>query len=278
MTFQSLLSTPTTLAKLRGEQLTEVNKFVEDIPTVQDTKLYIALLAVSNDLQKIVAAAPAYSVSADLEKNITDYAAAVLLSPKLSMYKGNTPVQHVMAILKKHRFDMPAGIEHIPADLAKIIQVIQNACTQKRTQFKKLLFASLRVKQGDIVTDLQPADRQNIFNLTSAFIERTKCCKIYIINDGTLFWDDLDKALATMRTMAKGDDNAVANMFNGLLTVDRNLHGKSDGEMPKTTVEAIQQEVDDLIDAERIDTTTTVDRTGTPSGSGEEEDESVVAA
>jgi hypothetical protein len=40
-------------------------------------------------------------------------------------------------IIKKHRFDLPPGIENSPADMAKIEKAIQDAFTQGRSTFKK---------------------------------------------------------------------------------------------------------------------------------------------
>jgi hypothetical protein len=45
----------------------------------------------------------------------------------------------IQEILKKYRFDLPAGIEHNPADFSKVIGAIQEALTQKRSKFKKLV-------------------------------------------------------------------------------------------------------------------------------------------
>jgi hypothetical protein len=40
-------------------------------------------------------------------------------------------------ILKKHRFDMPPGIENNPADMQKITAAVQYAFTQDRSSLKK---------------------------------------------------------------------------------------------------------------------------------------------
>jgi len=75
------------------------------------------------------------------------------LSVKLNAYKGSVPknilfVRHFIscsrslnlrfkAILKKHRFDLPVGIEHNPANWSKVKKAVKNALTQLRSKFKK---------------------------------------------------------------------------------------------------------------------------------------------
>jgi hypothetical protein len=88
------------------------------------------------------------------QKNIQSYAVAILLSSKLSTYKGTSPTKvlsvrhfysqsplltYLKSILKKHRFDLPPGIEHNKADFDKVTSAIQDALTQKRSTFKKLV-------------------------------------------------------------------------------------------------------------------------------------------
>ncbi|KAJ6597825.1 hypothetical protein B0H10DRAFT_1888385, partial [Mycena sp. CBHHK59/15] len=157
-----------------------------------EAKLFVNLLHVDNLINQIVIATAPYEVSASLEKNISNYAAAVLLSSKISTYKGANPTNILLAILKKHRFDLPAGIEHNPADWAKVVAAVQDALTQKRAKFKK----AARPK------------RQNIFNLTQVFVDGTQCTvnrKVYLLESGPKFWDKLDSNLSQIRKQADGD-------------------------------------------------------------------------
>ncbi|KAJ7715592.1 hypothetical protein B0H14DRAFT_3522584 [Mycena olivaceomarginata] len=114
-----------------------VDTFLNDTPTVREGKIFSLLLGLQNDVGNIIVAAPAFSVSAELQTNIKSYALAVMLSPKLAQYHGDLPVQHVINILKKHRFDMPPGIENNPADMQKITAAVQYAFTQDRSSLKK---------------------------------------------------------------------------------------------------------------------------------------------
>ncbi|KAJ6626611.1 hypothetical protein B0H10DRAFT_2185638 [Mycena sp. CBHHK59/15] len=264
--------------KLRGEQQTLVDMFINDVQTIRNAKLFITLLTVQNDLQRIIAAAPPYAVSPALKVNIQSYAMAVLLSPKLGMYKGNMPVQHVFNIIKKHRFDTPPSFENNPAETAKIVSIIQDVFTQGRSRLKKLLFASVHVMRNHQAVDLDPEDHQNLFGLAQAFVDSTKChinaplCgrialmrKVYLKQDNTTFWDELDKALAIMRTAAKGNEDARDLMFEGLIKKDKSLHGNVD--IVYQASDDIQQEVDDVIAASSVDAAITVDL-----GAGQDDD------
>ncbi|KAJ7653587.1 hypothetical protein DFH06DRAFT_1203982 [Mycena polygramma] len=232
----------------------------QDTPSVREGKLFCLLLAVSADIGNIVATAPPYAVSAELKLNIQRYAIAVFLSPKLGMYRGE-----IGDIIKKHRFDLPPGIENNPADMAKIEKVIQDVFTQIRSTFKKKLFASVRVyrtnAEGETITvDLPPAEHQNLFGLAQAFVKDTKCritnalCgrialmrSIYLETSGQTFWTELDKALACMRDTSNGSADTVDEMSEELITEDKALHGLVDIVYQATN--DVQQEVDELIDA-----------------------------
>ncbi|KAJ6584217.1 hypothetical protein B0H10DRAFT_1961938 [Mycena sp. CBHHK59/15] len=249
--------------KLCGEQQTL------DVQTVCDAKLFITVLTVQNDLQRIIAAVPPYAVSPALKVNIQSYATVVLLSPKLGMHKGNMPVQHVFNIIKKHRFDTPPSFEN-PAETAKIVSIIQDMFTQGRSHLKKLLFASVHITWNRQAVDLDSEDHQNLFGLAQAFVDGTKCrinaplCgrialmrKVYLKQDNTTFWDELDKVLAIMCTVAKGNEDARDLMFEGHIKKDMSLHGNVD--IVYQASDNIQQEVDDVIAASSVDAVITVD-------------------
>ncbi|KAJ6632335.1 hypothetical protein B0H10DRAFT_12301 [Mycena sp. CBHHK59/15] len=259
--------------KLRGEQVTQLDTFLNDVQTVREGKLFVLLLALQNDVGNIIVAAPSFTVSPELKTNIQSYALAVLLSPKLAQYQGDLSVQHVMEILMKHRFDMPLGIENNPADMQKVTSAIQDAFTQCRSSCKKKLFASVRVTRTNesgqkIIVDLEPSQHQNLFALAQALVDGTKCritnalCgrialmrDVFLQNSGTTYWTDLDKALVVMRQIAKGNDEARDAMFEELIITDKELHGAVDIVYQPTN--DVQQEVDDLIDASSADAAST---------------------
>ncbi|KAJ7782555.1 hypothetical protein DFH07DRAFT_949346 [Mycena maculata] len=123
--------------RLRADQTTEVTLLINDSPAFRHVKLLATLLHVSNQVAAVVTAQPTFEVTSHLEKNIYNYAAAILLSSKISAYKGAIPTNTLLNILKKHRFDLPAGIENNPADFAKVVTVVQDTFTQLCSKFKK---------------------------------------------------------------------------------------------------------------------------------------------
>ncbi|KAJ7293999.1 hypothetical protein C8J57DRAFT_42503 [Mycena rebaudengoi] len=271
--------------KLRPEQLTQVQKFLTDVQTVQNAKLFITNLAMRNELVRIITSQPKYAATAELKVNIKAFAIAVLLSPNIGNYKGTGPVDIVLNILKKKRFDLPVGIEDIPAEWGKIITLVQDTITQVRSDLKKDLLKSVRVVRNKVVCDLKPQDHQNLYSLAQTIVSGTNVriskalCgrialmrKVYLKIDDAGYWDALDAALAAGRTATGGSAVATETMFEGLIKADKALHGNFD--IVFQDADENQQEVADLIEAARINIATTA---ASPSavpvtpGEGEEE-------
>ncbi|KAJ6537594.1 hypothetical protein B0H10DRAFT_2245995 [Mycena sp. CBHHK59/15] len=148
-------------------------------------------------------------------------------------YKGSVPTNTLLDILKKHRFDLPVGIENNPADFAKVISAVQEAFTQLRSKFKKALLASLKVHKR--ATELAPGrQQQNIFKVTQVLVEGTQCSvsvelcarvalmrRTYLKDSGVKFWNTLDFDLAEIRAEAKGNAKMVAKAFRHILAQDQ---------------------------------------------------------
>ncbi|KAJ7771172.1 hypothetical protein B0H14DRAFT_2632470 [Mycena olivaceomarginata] len=77
-------------------------------------------------------------------------------------------------ILKKFRFDIPAGIENNPADYAKVVAAGQGAFTQLHPKFKRALCTSLKANKTD-KTNAPGPEHQNIFKLTQIFLDGSQC-------------------------------------------------------------------------------------------------------
>ncbi|KAJ7796556.1 hypothetical protein B0H14DRAFT_3494671 [Mycena olivaceomarginata] len=265
--------------RLRVDQIAEVNSFLKDIPAVRDAKILVNILQVGNQVNAIVVATPEYQVSASLEKTLHNFTAAILLSSRISAYKGAVPTNTLLNILRKNRFNLPPGIENKPADYAKVVASVQDAFTQLHSKFKKALSASLKVNKQD--KEHAPGPKhQNIFKLTGIFVENTRCSvtielcarvalmrQVYLVRPGVKFWDRLDLTLAEIRTKAGGNAKKITKAFAHILTKDQDLHGikTNDPEIPQSNVDGFQQEVDDLIDAGLNDVATSAAAQVTPS-------------
>ncbi|KAJ7661847.1 hypothetical protein B0H17DRAFT_1212096 [Mycena rosella] len=223
--------------RLCVDQVAMVESFAKDNAAVREIKIFCHLVALENKVDKLVTAKAAYQVSPDLNKNILNYAPAILLSSKIMVYKGQATTDVLLAILKTLRFDLPAGIENVPADWAKVSDVVKEALTQKRSKIKRKA-SSLKIQKTDKVH--APADQhQNIFNLTSAIVKGTKCSVNVVL---------CARVALMIRKQAKGDASKIVKAFHQLLKADRETHGVDDYELDEEAVDDFQQQVDDVID------------------------------
>ncbi|KAJ7842641.1 hypothetical protein B0H14DRAFT_3868840 [Mycena olivaceomarginata] len=259
--------------RLKPDQKAEVNAFLHDPASIREVKLLVNLMVVQSQIDKIITTTAPWQPSEDLLKNIDHSAAAVLLSSKIRTYKGTTPTNIVVEILKKYRFDLPAGIEHNPADFSKVIGAIQEALTQKRSKFKKLIIHSLKPHDHKSVENAPKANQLNIFQLTTAFVDGTRCSvsvpvcarvalmrKVYLKEPGKRFWDAVDEDLVKIRKKAGGDSKKIIRAFRHILENDQEGHGVTDYDLraEDETVDGYQQEIDEVSDANLADAASTV--------------------
>ncbi|KAJ6597905.1 hypothetical protein B0H10DRAFT_1826742, partial [Mycena sp. CBHHK59/15] len=159
-------------------------------------KMILYLHALHNRLDAFETGKPPFAVSDDTETNIYFYAAAILLSTKLSAYKGSVAKNILLDLLKVNRFDLPPNIERNPAHYAKLVATVQEALTQLRSKIKMVVG--------------QPApsarEHQNIFDLTTHLVQGTKCAVTPELcadgDSGPKFWDSLDADLCKIRNRA----------------------------------------------------------------------------
>ncbi|KAF8134133.1 hypothetical protein K438DRAFT_1997844 [Mycena galopus ATCC 62051] len=271
--------------RLRGDQLTDLDVFMKEPASLREAKIITNLWALSNQLEKIIASKPTFEVSADLEMNIKKYSDPVLLSTKITCYKGEAAT-HILEVsslrsilfepreliytlkdlIKKHRFGLPPGLENVPADWAKVVVVIRYHLTQGRARIKKEIGWSLKVHKTDD-QNAPPSQQKNIFELAQAIVKGTQCSvsvalcarvavmrAAYLVNSGLKYWDYVDKRFAKIRAEANGDPKMLTRGFRFALTSDQDKHGsKDDYTLDETAVDEFQQKVDDLIDIGVVD-------------------------
>ncbi|KIJ90086.1 hypothetical protein K443DRAFT_576202 [Laccaria amethystina LaAM-08-1] len=144
--------------KLRADQCNDLEVFLVDSPLGRQAKMFTCLISLENQINAFQSAAAPFQVSDELKTNITNYALAVLLSVKISAYKGNIPRNHILDIIRKFRFDLPVGIEHDYASWEKIKREVSYALTQLRAKVKKIIDKSI-------------ASNQNIFGLSQQIVQ-----------------------------------------------------------------------------------------------------------
>ncbi|KAJ7896191.1 hypothetical protein B0H13DRAFT_2338520 [Mycena leptocephala] len=247
--------------RLRPDQITDGINAVNDPPAVQGAKMILGLHALFNRLEAFEAGKAPFMVSDETETNIAHYAAAILLSTKLSAYKGSVAKNILLDLLKINRFDLPVNIERNPADYAKLAAVM-------RSKIKKGLAASFKVNK-------EPApsarEHQNIFELTTHLVHGTKCAvtpelcarvalmrQVYIEDSGPRFWDSLDTDLRKIRNRAGGNARKLNKAFEIVLSNDRATHGVDNYSIPSDDVNEVQREVDDTISAAAADKAATI--------------------
>ena len=131
-----------------------------------------------------------------MKTNINNYAVAVLLSVNISAYKGDIPRNHILVcilliiwilylfflqdILKKYRFDLPAGIEHDYSNWEKITTSVSYSLTQTRARVKKLVRMIIKIiknKNTHSFPQIRDSITQNtnIFALAQVIVHGTPC-------------------------------------------------------------------------------------------------------
>ncbi|KAJ7703816.1 hypothetical protein B0H14DRAFT_3903697 [Mycena olivaceomarginata] len=239
--------------RLRADQIADSINSVNDPPAVQGAKVILGLYALHNRLDAFEMGKPPFAVSDDTETNIYFYAAAILLSTKLSAYKGSD-------ISRSISFDLPPNIERNPADYAKLVTVVQDALTQLRLEDQKKRF---KVNKAPAPS---AREHQNIFDLTTHLVQGTKCAvtpelcarvalmrQVYIEDPTTKFWDSLDADLRKIRNRAGGSARKLNKAFENVLSTDRATHGVDNYSIPTQAVDDLQREVDDTISAAAAD-------------------------
>ncbi|KAJ6528824.1 hypothetical protein B0H19DRAFT_1274456 [Mycena capillaripes] len=243
--------------------------------------MILGLHSLFNRLEAFEVGKAPFAVSDDTETNIAHYADAVLLSTKLSAYKGSVAKNILLDLLKINRFDLPSNVERNPADYAKLVAVVREALTQMPSKIKKGLAASFKVNK-------EPApsarEHQNIFELTTHLVHGTKCAtlelcarvarmrQVYIEDPGPRFWDSLDADLRKIRNRAGGNARKLNKAFENVLSTDRATHGVHDYSIPSDIVDEVQREVDDTISAAAADKAATIPAAATEMGDPDEDE------
>ncbi|KAJ7786808.1 hypothetical protein B0H14DRAFT_2630141 [Mycena olivaceomarginata] len=168
------------------------------------------------------------------------------------------------AIVKARCFDLPPSIETNAADFKKVIAVVQEALTQLRAKSK--LGASLKLNKTDKKPVLS-SNHQNIFKLAQIFVEGSQCiklcarialmCQVYLQENSPKFWDKLNSTVAGICTKARGNAKMIARAFRHILEKNQDLHSiKAGYSIADSTIEELQQEIDDIIDANTLNMAT----------------------
>lgn len=122
---------------LHGYQKEALDDLVKASIPGQNVRIFVQLCSLENKLNKIISDAAPYTITAALKANIQSVVVAVLLSPKLSAYKGDIPKTKVLAIILAARLHIPSTYGQDVYVSNMIDAAIAEALTQARSNIKK---------------------------------------------------------------------------------------------------------------------------------------------
>lgn len=212
---------------LHGYQKEALDDLVKASIPGQNVRIFVQLCSLENKLNKIISDAAPYTITAALKANIQSVVVAVLLSPKLSAYKGDIPKTKVLAIILAARLHIPSTYGQDVYVSNMIDAAIAEALTQARSNIKKAIGGSIKAKLKN-------------FDMATKLVKDTKCTvtaplcgkiailrKVYGEDSGMLFWDKVDTRLAKIRSLANGDATLIARAIKGYLKLDHDEYGSS---------------------------------------------------
>ncbi|TFK20013.1 hypothetical protein FA15DRAFT_600427 [Coprinopsis marcescibilis] len=197
----------------------ELEDFVGERKINREMLLMAKLLAIQAKVTLVIAPPGIYELRKPLLDNITSYVLAVLLSPKLSTYKGAIPGESVMSVLKRLNVNVPANLNTDHHVYNTIKTAVSSELTQCRSKIKKAVSHSSCPLNGS---------DQAIWSLADSLTDDTQCSitialcarlallvswpRSHFMNITDLwnkFWDHVNKRLELMRTMSKGDSDTL---------------------------------------------------------------------
>ncbi|TFK19074.1 hypothetical protein FA15DRAFT_709294 [Coprinopsis marcescibilis] len=224
----------------------ELEDFVGERKINREMLLMAKLLAIQAKVTLVIAPPGIYELRKPLLDNITSYVLAVLLSPKLSTYKGAIPGKSVMSVLKWLNVNVPANLDTDHHVYNAIKTAVSSELTQCRSKIKKAIAASRKSDQA-------------IWSLANSLTDNTQCLvtvalcaclallrKIHTepTNEGNKFWDHINKRLELMRTMSKGDSDT----FQWIFDKDHKAYGDAaNTPTPVYIPNTVQTAVDNLL-------------------------------
>ncbi|KAF5379421.1 hypothetical protein D9615_006533 [Tricholomella constricta] len=216
-------------AKLSPYQRERAKELVKMTSLAREVEIFIAVCALDNKLDKIVATIPPFSVSPALLENIKSYTMAVLLSPKLSAYKGTVARDHVIAIIKRTGRHLPTDFDRDHHAQKELKTVIAYELTQARSSIRKKLVTSLD-------------DNQTIFELATHAVAGSQLAvsvtlaarlalmrKVLVTHNNSKYWDHVDTRLQMVRNVTGGDSKKIDKTFAQYLEADRKQYGIDTG-------------------------------------------------
>ncbi|KAJ2920937.1 hypothetical protein H1R20_g16156, partial [Candolleomyces eurysporus] len=196
-----------------GPYTRELESFAVEDNGNQALLLFAKILAIEQKVANIAPPSTSFTVGKALMDNIKSYVLAVLLSPKLSTYKGRTPAIRVMAVIKHLNINVPANLETDRHVYKSIKESVTTELTQTRSKIKKARKVHAEPEKSD-----------------------------------QKYWNHVDERLALIREIAEGDEDKIQQAFSGVLAKDRQLYGTASQQAVQLQASTSwQTTVDDLM-------------------------------
>ncbi|THU86695.1 hypothetical protein K435DRAFT_868004 [Dendrothele bispora CBS 962.96] len=216
--------------RLRPEQMTDVEQFLNSSVPLQNAWLLIQLHATNNAISQIVKDQAPFDMSEDLKVCVSATCVkSILFTLHISSYEGKVPVGHAEALVKTFCWGLPDGIENDAAAWSKVMRYIGDELTQLQFTFKKTICQSLTGSMKNESTEkiknklLPKDDCMTIYALTKKLTLKSKaaptlvlCAHIALMRyvflscPGDKFWDQVDSKLKDLcKAAAEGAIDAA---------------------------------------------------------------------
>ncbi|KAE9400409.1 hypothetical protein BT96DRAFT_993098 [Gymnopus androsaceus JB14] len=243
------------IKRLRVDQLTEVETFLNDTPAGREVRNYI--------------------------KNIGHYVSAVFFSVRLAAFRGDHATKLVTAKLISLCLDLPENIEHDIASYDRLDEAVGEFFTQRRSLAKKEIRDSVCKKASGKFTALPDKECLNIYKLTQNLIkglclshsegdDKKICCllrpaeklptsgirlhvktriivtvelcariaimrRVYQMVSGQDYWPSADNSMEALQKKVGYDKDRIGRLVKDVLLKDRAKYGVDDYQIEEGT-------------------------------------------
>ncbi|KAI0739531.1 hypothetical protein C8Q80DRAFT_1347214 [Daedaleopsis nitida] len=235
---------------LKPEQGRDLQEFATYSMHAQNIIIMAHIFGNGNKLNGLIPPPAAFEVSESLTTNLTSYAHGIILSSKISNYKGTVALNHLLESIKILRFDLPPGIEHDMTNWEKLVKGMKPREPYKCQGLYALTNAILKNTAYKITVPLMA----RVVLFLTCSLQR----QVFTEDLGDDFWDTVDNAVKRRQLQAWHDsDTLVLNVptsspsiFKMLLDNDRNQYGPRNEAIPDidNVVDELQQKVDNAIE------------------------------
>ncbi|KDQ55323.1 hypothetical protein JAAARDRAFT_195725 [Jaapia argillacea MUCL 33604] len=172
------------------------------------------------------------SPSEELKENLKKYVYAVVLCPTLHSYRNKFPLNHLLAIVKKLRWDLPPKIEQNAAHWSILSTEAGNAITQKRRAVKQQIKIS---KDVNLYVLAESTLGDSGCTLSLEFIAHVAVLWCVYFEEGHhdhTYWPKVDEFLGNLRDEANGcPDPKIAALIALKFIIDKDLKTYGSGEV-----------------------------------------------